>query len=72
MFEIPDAIATGIGGMHWTTLAAGMIVAGLTGYFAIQFMIAAIKKKKLWGFAVYTGLLGMLVLVDQFITHYFF
>jgi len=72
VFEIPDAISTGMGGMHWTTLAAGMIVAGLTGYFAIQFMIAAIKKKKLWGFAVYTGLLGALVLVDQFVTHYFF
>jgi undecaprenyl-diphosphatase len=72
VFEIPDAIETGMGGMHWTTLAAGMIVAGLTGYFAIQVMIAAIKKKKLWGFAVYTALLGALVLVDQFVTHYFF
>ncbi len=72
VFEIPDAIETGMAGMHWTTLAAGMIVAGLTGYFAIQFMIAAIKKKKLWGFALYTALLGALVLADQFITHYFF
>ena len=72
VFEIPDAIETGLGGMHWTTLAAGMIVAGLTGYFAIKVMISAVKKKKLWGFAVYTAILGVLVIVDQFATHYFF
>jgi undecaprenyl-diphosphatase len=72
VFEIPDAIATGMNGLHWTTLVAGMLVAGMTGYFAIKLMIAAVKKKKLWGFAVYTAVLGTLVLVDQFATHYFF
>lgn len=72
VFEIPNAIETGMSGMHWTTLVAGMLVAGMTGYFAIKFMISAIKKKKLWGFAVYTAVLGALVLVDQFATHYFF
>lgn len=71
VFEIPDAIATGMSGLHWTTLVAGMLVAGMTGYFAIKLMIAAIKKKKLWGFAVYTAVLGSLVLVDQFVTHLF-
>ena len=72
VFEIPDAIATGMSGLHWTTLVAGMLVAGMTGYFAIKLMIAAVKKKKLWGFAVYTAVLGALVLIDQFATHYFF
>ena len=72
VLEIPDAIKEGFSGIHWTTLLAGMIVAGVTGYFAIQLMLAAIKKKKLWGFAIYTGVLGALVLVDQFFTHVFF
>lgn len=72
VFEIPDAIRTGLGDMHWTTLVAGMLVAGITGYFAIQVMINAIKKKKLVGFVIYTAILGTLVLVDQFVTHHFF
>ena len=72
VFEIPDALATGLGGLHWTALVAGMLVAGITGYFAIKVMINAIKKKKLLGFVIYTFVLGSLVLVDQFVTHYFF
>ncbi len=72
VFEIPGAIETGMSGMHWTTLVAGMIVAGLTGYFAIKLMISAVKKKKLWGFAAYTAILGVLILIDQFATHLFF
>ena len=72
VFEIPDAISSGLGGLHWTALVAGMLVAGITGYFAIKVMIEAIKKKKLIGFVIYTAVLGCLVLVDQYVTHYFF
>ena len=72
VFEIPDAIETGMAGLHWTSLAAGMLVAGMTGYFAIKLMLAAVKKKKLWGFAIYTAVLGVLVIVDQVATHIFF
>lgn len=72
VFEIPDAIETGMAGLHWTSLAAGMLVAGMTGYFAIKLMLAAVKKKKLWGFAIYTAILGILVIVDQLVTHFFF
>lgn len=72
IFEVPEAIKTGLGDMHWTTLVAGMLVAGITGYFAIKIMINAIKKKKLLGFVIYTAVLGTLVLVDQFVTHFYF
>ena len=72
LIEIPDALEAGIGDVHWTVVIAGMLVAGLTGYFAIRFMLNAIKKKKLWGFAVYTAVLGTLVIVDQLATHFFF
>ena len=72
IFEVPDAIKTGLNGLHWTTLVAGMLVAGMTGYFAIKMMISAIKKKKLLPFVIYTAVLGALVLVDQYVTHFFF
>lgn len=71
LLEVPDALENGIGDVHWTCIVAGMLVAGLTGYFAVKVMIAAIKKKKLWGFGVYTALLGILVIVDQTVTHFF-
>ena len=70
--EIPDALEQGVGSLHWTCVFAGMVVAGLVGYLAIRLMLAAIKKRKLWGFALYTAMLGVLILVDQFITHRFF
>ena len=72
VLEIPDALREGFGNIDWLCVAAGMLVAGVTGYFAIRLMLAAIKKRSLWGFAVYTGLLGAAILVDQFFTHCFF
>ncbi len=72
VLEIPDAIEQGVGDIHFSCVLAGMIVAGVTGYFAIKLVLGAIKRRKLWGFAVYTAVLGALVLVDQFLTHVFF
>ena len=53
-------------------LIVGMIAAGITGYFAVKFMITMIKKKKLFGFAIYTAALGVIVIIDQLITHIVF
>ena len=72
VLEIPDAITEGIGDTHWTSIVAGMLVAAVTGYFAIRFMLRVIKRKKLWGFAVYTGVLCVFVLLDQLILHLWF
>ncbi|MDO4564413.1 MAG: undecaprenyl-diphosphate phosphatase [Clostridia bacterium] len=46
-------------------MAVGMIAAGVTGYFAIRFMIKLITRKRLWGFAVYVAVLGALVIAFQ-------
>ena len=43
----------------------GMVFAAVSGYFAVKFMIALISKKKLYGFAIYVTILGILVLLDQ-------
>lgn len=72
VLEIPDALEQGVAGINWLCVLVGMLVAGVTGYFAIRVMIGAIKKKKLWGFAVYTAVLGVFVLLDQFVLHLFF
>ena len=72
VLEIPDAIRQGVSDIPWLAVIVGMVTAGVTGYLAIRLMLAAIRKKKLWGFALYTGLLGVAVLLDQFIFHFFF
>jgi undecaprenyl-diphosphatase len=46
-------------------LILAMLVAAISGYFAIRFMIRLITNKGLLGFAIYTGVLGIVVLILQ-------
>ncbi len=45
----------------------GAVCAGVSGYFAVKFMLALISKKRLYGFAIYVAVLGILVLLDQYL-----
>lgn len=45
----------------------GMVFAGISGYFAVRFMLKLVKKHRLYGFAIYTAILGAFVLLDQFV-----
>lgn len=72
LIEIPDAIREGVGDIKWYCVLLGMLVAFGTGYFAIRVMLRVIKGKKLWGFGIYTAVLGVFVLLDQYLLHLFF
>lgn len=50
----------------------GLIITFVTGLFAINLMMHIMRKVKLSGFSVYCALLGLLILVDQNVTHFFF
>ena len=50
---------------YWGALLIAMLAAAISGYFAVRFMIRLITKKGLWGFAIYTAALGVLVLLCQ-------
>ncbi|MCL2411318.1 MAG: undecaprenyl-diphosphate phosphatase [Treponema sp.] len=50
----------------------GTLTAAVVGYFAVRFMLKIIREKSLFGFAIYTGVLGILVLLDQFVTQIVF
>ena len=57
-------------GAHSVYLAPtiiGTLFPAASGYFAVRFMLNLITKKKLYGFAIYTGALGVLVLLDQLV-----
>ncbi len=49
-------------------IIAGTVTAAIVGFFAVKLMLKIIREKSLYGFAVYTGVLGILVIVDQFVT----
>lgn len=53
-------------------MIVGVLTSMVFGFIAIRFMIAAVKKSGMKWFAVYTFVLGVLVLVDQYILHVFF
>jgi len=53
-------------------IVAGTITSAVVGFFAVKFMLKIIKEKSLFGFAIYTGLLGVIVLIDQVWVHTFF
>jgi undecaprenyl-diphosphatase len=54
-------------------IIAGTITSAIVGFFAVKFMLKIIREKSLFGFAIYTSLLGVFILIDQiFIRHFFF
>lgn len=50
----------------------GMLCAAVSGFFAVKFMMNLIKKHRLFGFAIYTAILGAVVVFDQCVTHLVF
>lgn len=72
VFEIPDVLREGLGGIQWPHILVGMAAAALSGYFAIRVMLKIVTKKRLAPFAIYVGVLGALILIDQFVTNLFF
>jgi undecaprenyl-diphosphatase len=59
-------------GIGLSAIIAGTLSAAIIGFFAVRLMLKIIKEKSLWGFAIYTGALGLLVLLDQYILHLVF
>ena len=51
---------------------AGTLTAAIVGFFAVKFMLKIIRERSLLGFAVYTGVLGIMVILDQAVTRIVF
>jgi undecaprenyl-diphosphatase len=59
-------------GLGFLPLAAGTLSAALVGFFAISVMLKLVRERSLWGFSLYTGILGLAVLADRYLTRFFF
>jgi undecaprenyl-diphosphatase len=57
------------GGIGAVPIIAGTITAGIVGFFSVRLMLKIVREKSLWGFAVYTGVLGIFILIDQYALH---
>jgi len=51
--------------VDWPVMAAGVVVAAVSGYFAVRFMLKLVSKTSLNWFALYVIVLGIAVLVMQ-------
>jgi undecaprenyl-diphosphatase len=60
------------GGIGAAAIIAGTLSAALVGFFAVRLMLKIVRERSLIGFAVYTAVLGVLVLINQFGTHLVF
>ncbi|GHV46837.1 undecaprenyl-diphosphatase 3 [Spirochaetia bacterium] len=69
---VANAGASGSAGIGALPIIAGTLVAAVVGFFSVRLMLKIVRERSLLGFAVYTGVLGLLVLVDRFGTHLFF
>lgn len=50
-------------------MITGFLVAALSGYLAIRFMVDIVKRGKLKWFSIYVFILGAILITDQFIFH---
>lgn len=56
----------------WLAPMIGVVVSGIVGYLAIRWMLKLLNRVSLRVFAVYVGILGVLVLLDTTVFHLFF
>lgn len=75
VLQMGDILELGSGAMTALPLSAvalGMLASLVSGLFALKWMMWLVKKGKLWMFGIYTLVLGVLVLADQYLLHLFF
>ena len=67
-----DIIKTGKMAVETVPLLAGMLAAGISGYFAIKVMLNIFTKASLKYFSYYVFVIGGLIIIDQYVTGIFF
>lgn len=72
ILQAKDILDAGTVSVNVPAIAAGTIAAAVVGYAAVKLMIGILKKGSLKVFSYYVFILGALVIVDQYITHFVF
>lgn len=64
VIDVKDIAAAGAG-MEFMPIIIGMVAAGVSGYFAIRFMLKILSKGSLKIFSYYVFILGGLIIIEQ-------
>jgi undecaprenyl-diphosphatase len=56
----------------WQPLLVGIFTSAVFGFLAIKFMLSIVRRVRLTWFGVYTALLGIAILLDQYVFRKFF
>ncbi|MEF9988425.1 MAG: undecaprenyl-diphosphate phosphatase [Christensenella sp.] len=67
VFGVKDLAETGMGDVSVPAVIIGTAVAAVCGVIAIKFMLKLITKYKLYGFAIYTAVIGTIVLIESIV-----
>ena len=67
MERLSSSYTAGVEAFSTTAIIAGTITAAIVGFFAVRFMLKLIREKSLFVFAIYTGVLGIVILLDQYL-----
>jgi undecaprenyl-diphosphatase len=71
--KVNPAVTEGlVAGIGPAALIAGTLAAAVVGFGAVLLMLRIVRERSLTGFGVYTALLGLLVILDQNLTHIVF
>ena len=63
MFQIKNLAGAGIDAIGLTPLLIGFLVAAISGFLAIRFLMRFVQTRSLYLFAVYVWLFGLLSLL---------
>lgn len=73
VFQVKDIMEVGGGtGISTGAMVGGAIAAALAGYVSIKYMLQVLRKGNVKYFAYYVFVIGILVIIDQHLTHIFF
>lgn len=72
VFDLKDLLHAGTGSVSSAPLIVGAVAAAIAGFLSIKYMLELIKKGKLRYFSYYVFVIGILVIVDQLVTHIYF
>ena len=67
ILELPDGLKEGVTGQMWGPVIVGMLVAFLSGLFAVKVMLKVVANKKLKYFSYYVWALGAAVIIYSFV-----
>jgi undecaprenyl-diphosphatase len=63
VLQVRDLVSRSAVHVETVPLLVGTFTAATVGFFSVRLMLKLVKEHRLWGFALYTGFLGIAVLV---------